>query len=123
MSDETKGAVADVQKGAFIWTMNAKGTRVVGTVIQTSKTPVPPDHVMVKLVLNDGRTLLVSPGHPTIDNRIVGDLRAGELYDGARILSADRVSYAAGYTYDILPSGETGEYWADGVLLGSTLFR
>jgi hypothetical protein len=27
-----------------------------------------------------------------------------------------------GGTYDLLPSGPTGTYWADGVLLGSTLF-
>ena len=26
-----------------------------------------------------------------------------------------------GFTYDLLPSGPTGEYIADGVLLGSTL--
>ncbi len=25
------------------------------------------------------------------------------------------------YTYDILPSGSTGAYWANGILLGSTL--
>ena len=39
----------------------------------------------------------------------------------SRVVSADLVPYA-GTTYDLLPSGPTGTYVADGVLLGSTLF-
>lgn len=31
------------------------------------------------------------------------------------------VSYSNGYTYDVLPSGDTGLYWANGILIGSTL--
>jgi hypothetical protein len=43
------------------------------------------------------------------------------MLDGAHIASVDRVAYAGGATYDILPAGATGTYWANGVLLGSTL--
>ena len=76
---------------------------------------------MVHLILNDGRDLFVSPGHPTIDGRTVGDLVSGEIYDGATIISTMHVPYGEGATYDLLPSGDTGFYWANGILIGSTL--
>jgi hypothetical protein len=43
------------------------------------------------------------------------------VIDGSRIASVERVAYSGGATYDILPAGATGAYWANGVLLGSTL--
>ncbi len=113
--------VQDLQIGAPVWTVTASGERVPEVVVETGKTAVPPDHKMVQLVLGDGRMLFVSPGHPTVDGRTVGNLAPGDLYDGARVVSADRVSYADGFTYDILPSGETGFYFANKTLLGSTL--
>ena len=121
--DTPKGAVAveNLQTGASVWTVNTSGKRVIGVVENISKTAVPSDHKMVQLVLKDGRTLLVSPRHPTVDGRTVGELVAGDVYDGALVVSANRVSYSDGYTYDILPSGDTGFYFANGVLLGSTL--
>jgi hypothetical protein len=75
----------------------------------------------VSLALDDGRLVLVSPGHPTSDGRRVGDLSVGDKLDGARIASVARVTYAGGATYDVLPAGATGAYWANGVLLRSTL--
>lgn len=113
--------VKDLQVGMPIWTTDRAGHRVSGVVTKTSKVSVPSTHEMVHLVLRDGRELFVSPGHPTIDGRIVGDLAPGELYDGVYIASTQRVPYAESATYDVLPSGETGFYWANGVLLGSTL--
>ncbi len=62
-----------------------------------------------------------SPGHPTADDRRVGSLRPGDVVDGTPVLSADRIAYTAGFTFDVLPAGATGTYWANGVLLGSTL--
>lgn len=113
--------VQDLQTGAPIWTVDLFGKRVSGIVINTSKTHAPPNHRMVELVLADGRSLLVSPRHPTIDGRVVGDLSPGDLYDGAIVTSANRVAYNDEFTYDILPSGDTGFYFANGILLGSTL--
>lgn len=114
-------AVKDLQVGTSVWTTNKTGQRISGFITKTSKVPVPPTHQMVHLVLNDGRELFVSPGHPTIDSRAVGDLLPGELYDGVLVVSTERVSYGDGATYDILPSGATGFYWANGILIGSTL--
>jgi hypothetical protein len=65
--------------------------------------------------------LFVSPGHPTADAREAGDLNPGDVLDGAVLVSAERVQYEAGHTYDLLPSGETGFYFANGIPLGSTL--
>ena len=36
---------------------------------------------------------------------------------------ARKIRSTTGATYDVLPSGETGFYWANGVLLGSTLWK
>ncbi len=113
--------VKDLQVGMSVWTTDKIGQRVFAVVTKTSKVPVPPTHQMVHLVLNDGRELFVSPRHPTVDGRTVGDLVAGDLYNDASVVSAERVPYRESATYDILPSGGTGFYWANGILVGSTL--
>ena len=74
-----------------------------------------------RLVLADGRTALASPGHPTFDGRPIASLRAGDRFEGSRVASANLLPYRATFTYDLLPSGPTGAYFVNGVLLGSTL--
>ncbi len=114
-------AVRDMREGMPVWTMDKAGHRVAAVVVKTGHTDVPSAHQVVHLVLDDGRELYVSPGHPTIDGRTVADFTIGTLYDGSIVVSADLVAYDGQATYDILPSGETGFYWANGVLLDSTL--
>lgn len=113
--------VKDLQIGMSVWTTDKTGQRVSGVITKTSKVPVPSTHQMVHLVLNDGRELFVSPGHPIIDERTVGNLEPGDPYDGVFVVSTKRVPYGENATYDILPSGDTGFYWANGILIGSTL--
>ena len=115
--------VKDLAVGMPIWTSDKAGHRVSAVVSKTSKVPVPSSHQMIHLVFDDGRELFASPGHPTIDGRTVGDLSPGDVYDGASVVTAKRILYGERATYDVLPSGETGFYWANGVLLGSTLSR
>jgi len=114
-------AVQDLRVGDVVWTQAARGERVAAPLVAVGTTPVPETHEVVRLVLADGRAVLVSPGHPTADGRPVGALRAGDVLDGATIASAERVAYTAGFTFDVLPAGASGAYWANGVLLGSTL--
>ncbi|MBI3521620.1 MAG: Hint domain-containing protein [Chloroflexi bacterium] len=114
-------AVESLSVGMSVWTADASGARVDAVVRAIGSTPVPSTHEIVALALTDGRGLLASPGHPTSDGRHVGELRAGDTLDGAIVASAERVRYAGGFTFDLLPSGVTGTYWANGVLLGSTL--
>ncbi len=113
--------VKNILVGMPIWTTDRTGHRIFGVVTQTSKVPVPPTHQMIHLVLDDGRELFASPKHSTIDGRTVRDLIANDPYDGAHVLTAERITYGDVATYDILPSGETGFYWANGILLDSTL--
>jgi len=114
-------AVQDLQEGMSVWTLDATGQRVVARVVQAARVRVPTTHQVVRLRLDDGREVLASPGHPTADGRMLAQLQPGDALDGARVLSAKRIRYADDYTYDILPAGSTGAYWANGILLGSTL--
>ncbi len=113
--------VQSLSVGTRVWTINQAGVRTAQPLIQIGQTVVPATYQMVHLVLSDGRELWVSPGHPTTDGRAVGQLQVGDFLDGARLLSVERVSYTGTATYDILPAGDTGAYWANGILLASTL--
>ena len=113
--------VTDVRVGTIVWTQAADGSRVAASVIQIGSIEAPAEHRMVHLFLADGRELLVSPGHKTADGRPVGTLRAGDRLDGSTINRLELVPYAGGRTYDLLPAGATGHYWANGILLSSTL--
>jgi hypothetical protein len=114
-------AVEEMQVGDVVWTLDAVGARVALPLIEIGSTPVPATHGVVQLRLSDGRAVDVSPGHPTADGRKVGDLAPGENYDGAVVASTELTAYTGGATFDVLPAGTTGMYWANGVLLGSTI--
>lgn len=121
--DAPKGpiSVEDLQPGDLVWTLSASGERVAAPVLKVARVPVSAGHVLVHLVLQDGRELWASPGHPTGDGRILAELRPGDLLDGSRVLGAALDPYPGPATYDLLPAGATGYYWADGILMGSTL--
>ena len=114
-------AVEDVRPGMLVWTMDAGGNRVAQPVIRLGKTVVPVDHQVIHLALEDGQEVWVSAGHPLPDGRRASELRAGDVLDGGMVLSVERVRYAGTATYDLLPAGETGFYWANGILLASSL--
>ena len=114
-------AVEELKVGDVVWTQDAAGARVALPLIEIGNTPVPATHRVVQLRLSDGRAVDVSPGHPTADGRNIGDLAVGDSYDGAVVVSAELRPYAGGATFDVLPAGASGMYWADGVLLGSTI--
>lgn len=114
--------VEDIRVGMHIWTTDGQGRRVGGVVLEIGRMQAPIGHQVVRLALADGRTVTASPGHPTADGRSVGDLRGGDPFDGSWVTSAVRTGYGGGFTFDLLPSGPTGTYFANGVLLGSTLW-
>jgi hypothetical protein len=114
-------AVEDLNVGDIVWTQDVDGARIARPLVEIGSTPVPATHRVIQLRLSDGRAVDVSPRHPTADGRKVGDLVAGEGYDGAVVVSAELIPYAGGATFDLLPAGATGTYWANGVLLGSTI--
>ena len=113
--------VKDLKNGMQVMTQDSEGHKQIGTILQTGRTRVPLDHHMTHVILDDKRELYVSPNHPTADGRFFGDLLMGDLLDGSKIKSVEEVPYNGTYTYDILPSGQTGFYWANGILVSSTL--
>jgi hypothetical protein len=115
--------VTDVKPGMVVWTANAAGERVAAPVLEVGSIQVPAGHLMVHLVLADGRELLASPGHRTADGRQLGLLADGDSVDGSTITGWELVPYTSGRTYDILPAGATGDYWANGILLSTTIRR
>jgi len=121
--DMPKGQVTvrDLFVGMEIWTVDVSGARVAAIIREVASSPAPEGQYMIHAVLDDGRALLASPGHPVADGRTLEELVTGSVVDGARVISIGRVSYEEGETYDILPEGGTGRYWANGILIGSTL--
>lgn len=116
-------AVENLRIGDPVWTMNAAGERVPAELLKLGSARVPSNHQVIHILLNDGRELWASPGHPTADGQALGGLKVEDLLDGAHVILIERVPYAATLTYDLLPSGDTGFYWANGILIGSTLTR
>ncbi len=81
------------------------------------------NHTISKVELDDGTILEVSPGHPTGPTSAkVGSLKPGYKLDGRIVVSNKFVPYEGKYTYDVLPNSLTGNYYANGVLIGSSLY-
>lgn len=113
--------IAKLKKGDLVYSVDHGRVRLA-PIVETIRTPVS-HHRVVRLTLEDGSTLEISPLHPTADGRLFEDLRAGDFLDGVRIRASRLVPYSHAATYDILPDSDTGAYFAGGVLIGSTLAR
>ena len=117
---EGQTPVEEIKEGMVVWTVNTVGERISAAVIKTATTPLPLIFGARKITLSDGRSLTASPGHPSADSRPLGSYQVGEILDGASITSVEDVVYT-GVTFDLLPAGATGEYWANGILVKSTI--
>lgn len=113
--------IKNLKVGDLVWTLNKEGKKELQPIVKLSRVAVPKTHQMSHLVFIDGRELYVSPGHPTTDGKTVGILKVGDKYDNSIVKSNKFVSYWDSYTYDLLPAGDTGFYFANGILMGSTL--
>ncbi len=114
-------SVKKLTVGMTVFTQDSSGHKQTVTILKTGRTLSPPGHMMVHVVLQDKRELYVSPNHPTSDGRAFYQLRMGDILDGSKIQNIEQVPYHGTFTYDILPNGPTGFYWANGILVGSTL--
>ncbi len=113
--------VEQLSRGMAVWTVDDSGRRVSAPVIEVTATPVSSSFKVVRVRLDDGRSVTASPGHPAANGRALGDYRAGDVLDGAAVVLVEYLDYEDSETYDVLPSGTTGLYWANGILLKSTL--
>jgi hypothetical protein len=114
-------SVEQLGVGDVVWSQDARGVRIAAPIARVGSLPTPRAHVLVVAELSDGRRVTASPGHPTADARALGTLAAGDALDGAVVLRVERRPYGDQRTFDLLPASPSGAYWADGVLLGSTL--
>src|SRR5207244_12407716 len=110
---------SNFRSAMLVWTVDA-AKRVAAAVAIVRHTPAPFGHRVIRVALADGRSVVASPGHPASDGRRIGELNPGDLLDGSRVVTIDVLPYT-GDTWDLLPRSSTGTYWANGVLLGSTL--
>ncbi len=113
--------VQALRVGDTVWTAGPAGARLAAPLLRVEHVVVPPAQLFVQLKLVDGRELLASPGHPTVGGRVLAALARGDTLAGTRVRSAGRVVLRDTVTYDILPAGGSGTYWANGIPLGSTL--
>lgn len=113
--------VTALRAGMLVWTLAPDGRRLAEPIVEVGSTAVPPGHMMVHVRLADGRELWASPGHRAADGRPLGTLDVGDPLDGSTVVVWELVPYGGERTYDLLPAGPTGTYWADGILLSSTL--
>ncbi len=113
--------VEDLRVGDSVFTQDSYGQKVAAPIIRVASRPTQPGQPIVHLVLEDGRNAWLSEGHPLADGRLVRSLAVGNDVDGSRVARIETGRYDGTATYDVLPAGSTGTYWANGVLLGSTL--
>lgn len=111
--------ISELRVGDLVYSVD-HGAIVPVPLVQVGRTPVS-HHRVVRVVLEDGRSLEISAGHPTADGRTFGDLLAGGKLDGHELIGAEVVPYTYPFTYDVLPASNTGTYFAAGALIGSTL--
>ncbi len=116
-----KKNVRSIHIGSLVWSLNAKGQKLAVPVVKIVKTPVPRSHKVVHVVLQDGREVSASPGHPTSDRRTIDLLKVGDSLDGSKVVKKEILPYKDQFTYDLLPESETGIYFANGIPLKSTL--
>jgi hypothetical protein len=115
--------VSAVKTGMHVWSTGPEGQWEDAVVLETARRLDAPGSELIHMILTDGRELTASPSHKIGDGRALGSLKVGDEVDLARIASIEGVPDVGGFTYDLLPSGRTGDYYVDGILLQSTLSR
>jgi len=113
--------VEDLRLGMLVWTEDASGERIEAVLTKTARVYVSSAFFMVKMTLQDGCVITASPGHRTAEDKALGSYKVGDLINGSVVSNVEKIFYNDGFTYDILPAGRTGLYWANGILLQSTL--
>ncbi len=113
--------VEKLGKGMAIYTVDDSGNRIVAALVKTRIAPVSGSFQVVRVTLKDDRTVTASPGHPTAEGRPLYDYQVGDTLDRAQVIRVEQVISDGEATYDLLPAGSTGLYWANGILLKSTL--
>jgi hypothetical protein len=113
--------VDSLREGETVWSADEAGRRVAVPLARVSSLEVGHQHRLVRIALADGRAVEASWYHPTSTGQFIGELNPGDELDGSAVASVTVVPYFGRRTFDLLPIGPTGFYFAEGVLLGSSL--
>jgi hypothetical protein len=111
--------ISRLKVGDLVWSVE-NGQRVPRRIERIASVRAPAQHHLAVIDLSDGRRLRASPGHPDADGHAIGDARVGATLDGSRIRTVTRVPYE-GHTFDLLLEAGATHYFANGVLLRSSL--
>ncbi len=136
LTSQGEKQIDNIQIGDSVYTFNNIDGKFLAPIIQVNKILVQKDYIMTKITLEDGRSIQASPKHPIPIERdyatssknqyeelLFSEIKIGDHIDRTRVVFIEFVNYNGGFTYDILPAGESGYYWADGILVGSTLYN
>lgn len=114
--------VSELHIGDSIYSAGINNERIATVVRDINKVRVEPTHQVIELHLADGRFLRVSPGHPAAENYLALEhFAVGDTLDGSPVVSKIYTQLGDTCTYDILPKSWMGDYWANGILIGSTM--
>lgn len=111
--------ISELAAGDLVYSVDHEAIVAV-PVLRTHRAPVH-DHHVVRVTLESGAVLEISPRHPTADGRTFADLRKGDTLDRFGVTGAELVPYQHPFTYDILPASDTHTYFAGGALVGTTM--
>lgn len=111
--------MAELRPGDLVYSVDRAAIRAV-PILRVNRTPVV-NHRVLRVTLENGRSLEMTAGHPLPDGRPLSSLFSGSELLGGSVRSVVSVPYAHDATYDILPASTSGAYFASGVLIGSTL--
>lgn len=114
-------AIRDLRVGDLVYSVHHDAIVLV-PIRDINRVPVT-HHRVLKVEFADGAHFEMSGGHPTAEGQPLSELRVGQRLGGERVTRITEIAYQHPFTYDILPDSDTGSYFADGVLMGSTLFR
>lgn len=116
--------ISQLCEGDSVWTADEYGEKIAAPVLLTNKVRVENNHQMLRIELSDGRIIEVTPEHPSNEEGLeIDQYESGDLLDGSYVTKKEFFIYTEEFTYDILPKGNTGKYWANEILIGSTLFN
>lgn len=113
--------ITELKAGDLVYSVD-HGRMVAVPLVRTQRVDVENHHV-VRLRLESGARIEMTAAHPTADGRTFGDLRPGQFLDGVAVVESSEIPYQHSATYDILPASDTGAYYANGILVGSTMKR
>ncbi len=114
-------AIQDLKEGDPVYSTDKEGNKVIVPIQMKTEIRLDVMHEFVEITLADGRKLKASASHPDANGKALNELNQGDVLDGSAIVAKESIIVSDAITMDILPESLTKAYWADGVLVNSTI--